>query len=153
MRETSCIPLDPFKVPFLRHAGKLYWNETLLRLKSRKCQGSLWAGSSTNLHVLILNFTISPSILKLILPGSAVTLWPIFSVIMHHHLNRKKQRESVFSQVETNVGVPAVSTPHCARAPEADSRWKNKSWWMTLLRSQQPPTRPPSLANMGDAHT
>lgn len=47
---------------------------------------------------------------------------------MHHHLNRKKQRESVFSQVETNVGVPAVGTPHCARGPEADSRWKNKSW-------------------------
>lgn len=61
-----------------------------------------------------------------ILPGYAAT--PIFSFIMHHHLNQKKQRESVFSQVETNVGVPAVGTPHCARAPEADSRWKNKSW-------------------------
>lgn len=89
----------------------------------------LYKSARAGLNLLCHTFHHLPVHLKtLILPGSAVTLCPIFSVIMHHHLNRKKQRESVFSQVETNVGVPAVGTPHCARAPEADSRWKNKSW-------------------------
>lgn len=51
------------------------------------------------------------------------------------------------------VCVPAVGTPHCDLAPEADSHWRSRSWWMTLSQSLQQPTWPPSLANKGDGHT
>lgn len=51
------------------------------------------------------------------------------------------------------VCLPAMGTPRCALTLKAGSRWRSRSWWMTLRPSLQPPAWPPWLANKGDAHS